>query len=556
MKGDSEASQICEPWREGPAAPTHAFGFAMFVVLAEFLIGTSVFIGSGLLLESLRETGIQNFGAKEIGILLLAFGGVMFALNRLGPLGQDVYVLFGQTATTSLAGDWYRSGRRMVIRRLVIWLWVSLWCIAAFGIVYLFSDSYHTATLAALSQALVWNGFITQFNADKWNVTQSRVKPSSVTHRVKGSTSASKAKRTLEVVHFSDLHLTAGRPLVQGNGRTDPAYAALIREHSSLLAEVPAIILTGDITDAGRPGEWRSFFELTPEQLLNKMVIAPGNHDVSVSGSTAVIEDPDAISRSVRLVRMISAIVRVQGGRSSIVGPDGEVCSLTEFLEPYIPRINQFMLGEKRTRRFRPRNEVEFAHDAIEGLRSPKAEDLVHSIWRLIFPMAVQCADGRAVVFVMDTNNFNMTVLDNAIGTVDKGDIPNVFQKLTRLRAAFQRVPALYAIHHHLFWPDDSLEYRPVVRPFLTLTDAEETYEAVRAGGSTVVFHGHHHVHYIARLDGMVDVVGGPSTTLGDSASKDRAPGFFKYTIATRRSSRSAVELVDDEFFSASGTPL
>jgi hypothetical protein len=118
---------------------------------------------------------------------------------------------------------------------------------------------------------------------------------------------AAKTERQFLVAHVSDIHLTGGEPTIEGHPSPDPNFELICA--SPKLVDSDLIIVTGDATDAGLPGEWAKFFDCLPESALSKTVLVPGNHDVNiVSKHWARIEDADSISRSQRLVRMMSAL--------------------------------------------------------------------------------------------------------------------------------------------------------------------------------------------------------------------------------------------------------
>src|SRR5258707_1387612 len=96
--------------------------------------------------------------------------------------------------------------------------------------------------------------------------------------------------RSWRVAHLSDLHMIgeqygfrieSGRAGPRGNGRLDRVLAHLAANHA--IDPLDHVLITGDMTDAGRASEWAAFLDamaLHPE-LAARMILLPGNHDVN-----------------------------------------------------------------------------------------------------------------------------------------------------------------------------------------------------------------------------------------------------------------------------------
>lgn len=67
---------------------------------------------------------------------------------------------------------------------------------------------------------------------------------------------------SFKVAHWSDLHITAGETdsRIDGGPSVNKQLKRLIKLHFGKLAEVDVLLITGDMTDAGRAAEWKTFF--------------------------------------------------------------------------------------------------------------------------------------------------------------------------------------------------------------------------------------------------------------------------------------------------------
>ena len=125
--------------------------------------------------------------------------------------------------------------------------------------------------------------------------------------------------RLWRVAHLSDIHIVgerygfrieSGRGGPRGNERVRRVMARLEAEHAAQALDL--ILITGDMTDAGRSGEWAEFFDILgghPE-LANRMLILPGNHDVNVvdRANPARLDLPFSPAKTLRKMRTLSAM--------------------------------------------------------------------------------------------------------------------------------------------------------------------------------------------------------------------------------------------------------
>ena len=136
--------------------------------------------------------------------------------------------------------------------------------------------------------------------------------------------------RTWRVAHLSDIHtvgerygfrIESGRSGPRGNERLRQTLARLQEIHATHPLDV--ILITGDLTDAGRSAEWAEFFAALAAypQLAELVVALPGNHDVNVvdRANPARMDLPTSPAKRLRQIRTISALGMLQGTRLHVV---------------------------------------------------------------------------------------------------------------------------------------------------------------------------------------------------------------------------------------------
>ncbi|KYF95694.1 hypothetical protein BE20_44580 [Sorangium cellulosum] len=360
---------------------------------------------------------------------------------------------------------------------------------------------------------------------------------------------------SLRLAHLSDLHITKDEQTRRVEEATkerlglrrpgarsgalggNAAMARLVERHTGALAECDAVLVTGDITDAGTEQEWKAAATLFGDLWTSgRLILIPGNHDLNFPTSDkqlTVTESPGYVSRACRLVRMLSVMDEVQGERAFVLDR-GERRTLREYLEHPGRRgvIEAFL--EKPTSAGSAR---------------------VHALWDAAFPMAVTVSGSRgdaAVCLIFDSIQRASYWITNAFGGVS----PAALERARVLRHGYAHLPRLYALHHHVLLPRDRGGIQALG---MVLANAREFVELLREEASTVVFHGHKHWSKEIQLGKSVTVLSATSSTLGDDADSagatpnGRGPGFSLYYLGQDAEKRFAV--LGREWLSAGDGP-
>jgi hypothetical protein len=345
------------------------------------------------------------------------------------------------------------------------------------------------------------------------------------------------AGRRWRVAHLSDLHVVgerygfrieSGRSGPRGNERVKRVF----RELSVLHAREPldAILITGDMTDAGRSAEWAELLDalaLYPG-LAERILILPGNHDLNVvdRANPARLDLPTSPSKRLRQLRALSAMDALQGRRVRVVDQvAGHVgATLADVLEPHRAQI------------------VEFA-DAGGLLLSVRLADL----WAKVFPLVVppEKDDGLGII-LLNSNAETHFSFTNALGLISAEQVKGIEVVV----AQYPRACWLIALHHH------PLEYPRPAKAFserigTALINGSWFVRRLRPlAGRSVLMHGHRHIDWIGECAGLL-IVSAPSPVM--SAPDDLASYFYIQTFAVGPHGR--LGLLAPERISVEGTP-
>ncbi|MEX2480000.1 MAG: metallophosphoesterase, partial [Gammaproteobacteria bacterium] len=299
------------------------------------------------------------------------------------------------------------------------------------------------------------------------------------------------------VAQLSDLHtvggqyefrLESGRAGPQGNDRVVESLARLAAAHAQ--DPVDLVVLSGDVSDGGRLTEWAAFLDALGEypELASRTLMLPGNHDLNVvdRSNPARLELPTGTGKAVREMRMLSALVAVQGDRVLVMDRATRQFSakLADAIAPHEDDIRRFA----DTGNFRL--SLKLAH-----------------LWEDLFPMILppQKPGGLGVI-LLNSNAETHFSFTSALGLVSTAQT----RDLIAATRQFPEARWIIGLHHHL------MEYPKAgstlaARIGTALINGSWFVRQLRPLGQKVVaMHGHRHVDWFG-ICGETRMISAPS---------------------------------------------
>jgi hypothetical protein len=332
---------------------------------------------------------------------------------------------------------------------------------------------------------------------------------------------ASPECRSWRVAHLSDVHvigepygfrIESGRSGPRGNGRLGRVLTHLAAIHAA--DPLDHILITGDMTDAGRSGEWAAFLDamaLHPE-LAARTILLPGNHDVNIvdRANPARLDLPFSPNKRLRQLRTLSALAAIQGDRVRVVGAGGKPgATLQQALAPHRDAIVALA-----------------AHGGLR--RAASLRGLFDDLFPMILPPDTDDGLGIAILNSNAETHFSFT---NALGLVS-------LEQTRRFESAaghFPKARWIVALHHHV------VEYPMPVKAF------SERIGTALVNGSwfvrrlaaledrAVVMHGHRHIDWIGTC-GALKIISAPSPVM--NATDDAPTYFYIHTLTAAPNGR------------------
>ena len=318
------------------------------------------------------------------------------------------------------------------------------------------------------------------------------------------------------VVQLSDIHIVgerygfrveSGRAGPRGNDRLARVFDRLTQLHQENPFDF--VLITGDITDAGRSSEWAEFLELLARHpaLAERTLILPGNHDVNVvdRANPARLELPMSPAKRLRHMRTLSAMAAVQGDRAYVFDREKKQVGalLRDSLEPHRAMID------------------DFADTGKFGL-----SHTLSAVWSDSFPLVVPPLDPEGLgIIILNSNaetNFSFT---NALGLVPAEDVA----AMQAIIGQFPQARWILALHHHL------MEYPMAAKAFserigtALINGSWFVRQLAPLGKRLLIMHGHRHIDWIGRC-GALKIVSAPSPVM--EALDHEATCFYVHTLS------------------------
>ena len=345
------------------------------------------------------------------------------------------------------------------------------------------------------------------------------------------------AGRTWRIAHLSDVHVVgerygfrieSGRSGPRGNERL----ARLLAELETLHASDPldAILITGDMTDAGRSSEWAEFLDAVMRHpaLAGRTLMIPGNHDLNIvdRANPARLDLPLSPSKRLRKLRVLAAMAALQGDRVRVVDR------------------SRRRLGETLARALAPHRD---AMAAFADIGRPRMSKELTELWTGVFPMVLppDPDDGLGII-LLDSNADTHFSFTNALGMISADQA----RGLEIARAQYPQACWVIALHHHV------VEYpRPAKalseRVGTALINGNWFVRRLRSlAGRAILMHGHRHIDWMGECNGIA-ILSAPSPVM--EATDDQATCFYIHTLAVGADRR--LRLLRPQRVTISGQP-
>jgi hypothetical protein len=399
---------------------------------------------------------------------------------------------------------------------LVLWL--------AWPIAYLFGniaeiDSWREVVRVALANSVVVISAYLAIAALIWGFADAAM---SQPRNLEAFQAPPSDGRKWRIAHLSDIHVVgerygfrieSGRLGPRGNERLKRLLAQLETLHAKNPFE--AILITGDMTDAGISAEWAELHDMLRHhpRLAELVLMLPGNHDLNIvdRANPARMDLPTSPNRRLRQIRALSAMSFIQGTRVRVID------------------LRESCLGQTLEKALEPhRAEMASFADAAK----PVLSNTIPEIWAKAFPMVVPPdRDEGLGIILLNSNADTHFSFTNALGMVSTEQMRGI----GIAQAQYPKACWVVALHHHV------VEYPWAAKAFserigTALINGNWFLRSLQPlSGRAILMHGHRHIDWIGECAGL-PIVSAPSPVM--EATDDVDTAFYIHTLAIGRDGR------------------
>lgn len=329
----------------------------------------------------------------------------------------------------------------------------------------------------------------------------------------------------LRIAHLSDLHICS-QDTVEGGINYKIVRAKCAKVIDWACHNSDFVFFTGDITDAGLADEWKTFRELCKCLPRNRIMIVPGNHDLSLELQVVPSKASGLLMFEQRCYHFARNVLQDCPEDWYFISSNGPLrlketlAAANDYIEAYSRNPPELIGDIGAEQLIRYHHNVTYLAEKHEKLNGSVWPTLRHrsfaSLLRIIYPMVLYRSEEFLIVGLNSNIVGARSIFTSALGSLGRHQL-NLLQGLLRENQS-RRV--LLLIHHHIGIPTSIREtlykrYSKIELRALQLRDAARLKTILNEHDNCVVFHGHKHVAYQGML-GSNQIISAPSVLYGD----------------------------------------
>lgn len=352
---------------------------------------------------------------------------------------------------------------------------------------------------------------------------------------VKLSTVGCASKESLAVGHLTDLHLTVDQTLESALDSSE-VRTHIQRSLEWMKARADVLLITGDITDQGRQEEWAQFMAVLASTGYSledgNILLVPGNHDLSLVTSFrgGLLSEKAFDAHAYNFISRVLARCSydwMMMGEKGLISVRSYLDGIADYLVTYGTHPPYLASGGPGPLSWWYPKELREAAARNLSLPWPSSKKVLCSEFlRMAYPMVFRRDGNYLVVGLNSCDEVPESLLNSAFGRLGDGQL----RRLAKIIEDAGSRCVVILLHHHVAFPPEVLRFvkgqksRTEIRA-LALRDGYRLAGMLRGIKKCVVFHGHKHIGYRAKLENAT-IISGSSAAYGDEMGDSNCSAY------------------------------
>ncbi|MCK4763915.1 MAG: tetratricopeptide repeat protein [Candidatus Aminicenantes bacterium] len=317
-------------------------------------------------------------------------------------------------------------------------------------------------------------------------------------------------EHTLKMAHISDIHTSGARGGITNDGkRFSPSH---LKEKFDRLTQLEwdALILTGDMTDAGEQADWELFDKCTGDlSARGPVILVPGNHDIILSERLWVDSVGEQIQLKIcRFLEHLNTLITPEF--ISIRRKSGEFISSRELLNQEMPFIEEYLNNPPV---FYGNRDMDVStKDSGMGVSVDEGKEFrrPQRILEDLYPLALPLKEDFLLVALdsLQHEESSQFIIENAIGLIRKDQIERLKQMVKKIEPKC----LIIALHHQ-----PGVLKKSILKLALGLIDSIGFLKVCESLNCRLILSGHIHQRHFSKTRHIPVFCSGASITYSDS---------------------------------------
>jgi tetratricopeptide (TPR) repeat protein/predicted MPP superfamily phosphohydrolase len=318
-------------------------------------------------------------------------------------------------------------------------------------------------------------------------------------------------EHSLKMVHVSDIHTSGARGGITNDGKCFSA--SHLKEKFDRLKQLEwdALILTGDMTDAGEQSDWELFGKCTGDlSARGPVIMVPGNHDIVLSERLWVDNVGEQIQLKIcRFLKHLNTMltpefISIRKDTTDLLSSQELLTKEMPFIDEYLRRPPVIYGNREMDVSLKDMGGMGVSVEEGEEFRKPR------KILEDLYPLALPLKKDFLVVALdsLQHEDSPQFIIENAIGRIREDQLDRLGQMVTKIEPQ-----CLIIVLHH----QPGVFKKSILKLALGLIDSIGFLKVCASLNCRLIVNGHVHDRHFYQFENIPIFCSGASITYSKS---------------------------------------